>query len=848
MLQLSSSLLLAFSVLLPFTQPAVPQPRTYSTHQYYVLNLPPSLSPFPHRTLSDLFPNTTLELVEPFNALPDHYLVRRRKLERLEEEEEEERRVRRSWESRRHAKRHEGWSGAMELIPQTPKRRTKRYYIDEDSSDDDIDLEIRSDAFNVSLVKRAPAPPPSFASQINDPLFPKQWHLLNPTEHGNDLNVLSLWPTVTGKGVTVALIDDGLDIYHDDIKAGYAIGKVGSWDYNDHVPTPLARLADDFHGTRCAGEIAARPNDVCGVGVAWEAGLAAIRILSGDITDADEAMALNHGFQTNAIYSCSWGPPDTGRALGAPSPLIQKAFLTGVQVGRQGLGSIFVFASGNGGTYEDQCNFDGYTNSIWTVTIGALDHKGAHPEYSESCAALMAVAWSSGGGASIFTTDVHKNKCTGGHGGTSAAAPLASGIFALALQVRPDLTWRDIQYLCVVTAVPINPKDPDWDRTASTPRRQFSYKYGYGKLDAVKYVEAARTWQLVKPQGWYQSEVQAQEAEMSENGVVRVIEVTEQNLLDANFDKSATEHVQVTVNIEHERRGNVEVILESPHGVKSVLAKSRRWDEDRDGFKDWTFMTLKHWGENPVGKWKLTVLHKNAKEAKGSFKDWQLMLWGQVMDPTRAKEYKIPEDEDIQLPANPTEAAVEQPTQTQDSSSSTDDQSEEPMPETPEDERPNPVEDEDLGVPLPTKTLVKPADELPADHSIAIGDTDSVFHESDEGDMLPSRQFRIPTWVFALIGLLIVAGGSTAAYFLIDRRRRKAVGDRPYDFDLLPGDEGDDDYEGVEMGRIRLHEEGSQSVIGFERFTQLDDDEHEKIPIPRNIEQQQRHEARSFPR
>lgn len=51
------------------------------------------------------------------------------------------------------------------------------------------------------------------------------------------------------------------------------------------------------------------------------------------------------------------------------------------------------------------------------------------------------------------TTDVGKNKCTDHHGGTSAAAPIAAGIFALVLEVRPDLTWRDMQHMCVQTAI-----------------------------------------------------------------------------------------------------------------------------------------------------------------------------------------------------------------------------------------------------------------------------------------------------------------------------------------------------------------------------------------------------------
>lgn len=177
----------------------------------------------------------------------------------------------------------------------------------------------------------------------------------------------------------------------------------GSWDYNDHTNLPLPRLSDDQHGTRCSGEIAAVKNDVCGLGVAYESKISGIRILSGAISDADEAAALNYGYNTTSIYSCSWGPPDDGRSMEAPSLLIRKAVLNGINNGRQGKGSIFVFASGNGAGSGDQCNFDGYTNSIYSVTVAAVDHMGKRPYYSEACSANLIVAYSSGGGNRIVS-------------------------------------------------------------------------------------------------------------------------------------------------------------------------------------------------------------------------------------------------------------------------------------------------------------------------------------------------------------------------------------------------------------------------------------------------------------
>lgn len=66
--------------------------------------------------------------------------------------------------------------------------------------------------------------------------------------------------------------------------------------------------------------------------------------------------------------------------MDAPGLLIEKAMLNGIQNGRGGKGSVFVFASGNGGSHGDQCNFDGYTNSIYSVTVASIDYKASPSE------------------------------------------------------------------------------------------------------------------------------------------------------------------------------------------------------------------------------------------------------------------------------------------------------------------------------------------------------------------------------------------------------------------------------------------------------------------------------------
>jgi kexin len=161
-----------------------------------------------------------------------------------------------------------------------------------------------------------------------------------------------------------------------------------------------------------------------------------------------------------------------------------------------------------------------------------------------------------------------------------------------------------MQHLCVRTAVHVNPDDPDWETTAVG--RPYSYKYGYGALSGVDLVNAAKDWQIVKPQAWIElPAVQVANGTMdlfhltsggetiSRDGITSTMSVTEETLQSHNFEK--LEHITVKVWITHSRRGEVEVELVSPNGVKSVLAARRAGDSATTGFPGWQFSTVKHW-------------------------------------------------------------------------------------------------------------------------------------------------------------------------------------------------------------------------------------------------------------
>ncbi|KAI9291135.1 subtilisin-like protein [Neoconidiobolus thromboides FSU 785] len=473
---------------------------------------------------------------------------------------------------------------------------------------------------------------------IRDPGFSHQWHILNKRNKGNDLNLLPVWERgLTGKGITVAFVDDGLDHLNEEFS--YKYDPLASYDFNTNSTDPIPKLGSDSHGTRCAGEVSAAKDNACGVGIAYNSKVSGIRALSAPLYAHSEASALSYRNDLNDIYSCSWGPQDDGQSIGEPSKIAQKSIINSITNGRQGRGNVYVFASGNGGLYKDNCNFDGYVNSIYTIAVGAIDRYNKIPKYSEGCSALLLVTYSGddNGRDTIFTTDVN-GKCTSKHSGTSAAGPLISGVVALALEARPDLSWRDIQHLIIQNSVPVSLDHPSWATTYVG--RPYSNMFGYGKMDASRFIDAAIHFQNVRPQ----TQIQIPTIEVDEripetnDGLLTSIIVTPEMVNSNNFD--TLEHVTIKVNIKHDRRRDVEMELISPNNIVSKVIESRPYDKSNEGFEDWTVMTVKHFDEPIVGEWKLKVKdihHHNFKH--GKFINYSIIFYGQSKPIIRYPSY-----------------------------------------------------------------------------------------------------------------------------------------------------------------------------------------------------------------
>ncbi|KAL2211418.1 hypothetical protein CC79DRAFT_1268269 [Sarocladium strictum] len=774
--------------------------RDYDKNDFYVLHIDPTVDP------GQIALRLGFEHEGQLSELTDHHVFRAPKVEIDVVKTERKRRKRdpsgtdildsvlfaAKQEARmRHVKR-----GFPPALDHDVVRRDSGLYTRQNSKPDAAAVKAQTELAN--------------ELEIKDPIFGEQWHLFNTIQLGHDVNVSAVWREgITGKNATVAIVDDGLDMHSQDLKDNYFAE--GSWDFNDDDPEPKPELSDDNHGTRCAGEVGAGRNDFCGVGVAYDSRIAGIRILSKPISDADEAEALIYKYQQNQIYSCSWGPPDDGQSMEAPNTVIKRAMVQGIQKGRGGLGSIYVFASGNGAGYGDNCNFDGYTNSIYSVTVGAVDRAGLHPYYSEHCSAQLVVTYSSGSGDAIHTTDTGTNKCYGNHGGTSAAAPLAAGIFALILEIRPDLTWRDVQYLAMDTAAQVDDPEANWQETAIG--KQFSHTFGYGKIDSYALVQKAKDWELVKPQSWLFSPwLQVRkEIPQGKHGLSVTFEVTEDMLKEANLER--LEHVTVTMNVEHTRRGDISVDLISPEKVISHISVARPKDDFKGGYDMWTFMSVAHWGESGVGKWTLIVRDTVKNEHVGTFEDWHLKLWGEAKDAKKAKLLPMPEENDdadhdkpqstISVPAVTTSAQSGEATE----------------PSAPPG---NPTDHHER----PTKPARPSASSTGSSEAQEATETSSSHWVSWLPTFGASKKAQI--WIYGAVGLILAFCIGLGAWLLIVRRRRLRNDPRTnYEFELLD----DEETQGLNSGEKGVGGKKAKRTRGgelYDAFAEGSEDELEE--------------------
>jgi len=335
-----------------------------------------------------------------------------------------------------------------------------------------------------------------------EPLYNELWHLENKSQFGGvvgaDINATGAWKITKGVDVKIAIIDDGFDTLHEDLKDAIVAQK--DFDYGDDNAS--YENTHEYHGTLCSGIALARENSKGTVGVAPHASLIAIKV--GGQNELGETLFTSDSQMIDAflwakeqgadVISCSWGTYNVSDGLRATIDSIALS-------GRNGLGTPIFFASGNDGL--GQYAWDNDEAALESViAVGASTDKNERAYFSNYGSALDLVAPGGDGystGFGIATTDLtgylgyelnspaHPNYTfasdgTGFHG-TSAATPMAAATAALMLSINPSLTKNTLKSILETTA----------DKIGYEPYNNGkNIHFGYGKINAGAATHKAR--------------------------------------------------------------------------------------------------------------------------------------------------------------------------------------------------------------------------------------------------------------------------------------------------------------------------------------------------------------------
>jgi len=334
---------------------------------------------------------------------------------------------------------------------------------------------------------------PNIAKAKKEPYFKYAWHIDSTNNILNskgfniaknaDINVTEAWKMSMGKDVIVAVIDDGAEVEHEDLKTNILLAY--NADTGSNKVNPNAE--EGSHGNTCAGFIVAPINGKGMVGIAPNAKIIIIRQESEN--DADVIKAFEYAKNNGAkVISCSWGSGDISDIVVSE---LKKMYDAGITV---------LFASGNEGSSLDVPSINDESEVEWVIGVGASGENNDVTSYSNYGKNLEIIA---PGGDTQESSGIlglddmgengqsnQKNIVNNNYSfvdGTSFATPVTAGVVALMYGVNPNITPAQVKEILIKTADKVG-QDVDADYSANN----FDIKRAYGKVNAGRAVAEAK--------------------------------------------------------------------------------------------------------------------------------------------------------------------------------------------------------------------------------------------------------------------------------------------------------------------------------------------------------------------
>lgn len=507
-------------------------------------------------------------------------------------------------------------------------------------------------------------------NSISDPLFKSQWYLKNNGDRGAsaglDVNIAGAWASgYTGKGVRVAINDDGIDINHSefqgillkDLTFNSATKVTGATAYTAGAGGYAPDGEANEHGT-VVGSIVAMALDGKGmVGMAPNANLvSSLAVSKGSnvdvpaiynyMTDVAKVDVSVNSYGLDPAFSENFWSQSPNQADRNYMAAVEKAG----QQGRGGLGTVVEVSAGNEGPAKADAAMTGSTNNKYIITAGAMNEFGNKASYSTPGASVLVSSFggenlddkdqSVNSGFGITSADITGatlgyNKTGVANGdysfqntGTSYSGPMVGAAAALMLQANPLLGFRDVANILALTARAVGTTN-NYITTKGDGLNfggmQFSRDVGFGLIDVSAAVRLAASWTdaAKTAANWVSSEAKSGSAAATISGTGTTV--------TANLTKNVIiERMEFDLNLTTATSNDLKAVITSPNGTTITL-----FDEPMVG-KDaasavWpgTFQigATAFFGEQSAGTWTLQLIDKNTGTV-AEFKELTVRAWG----------------------------------------------------------------------------------------------------------------------------------------------------------------------------------------------------------------------------
>ena len=459
------------------------------------------------------------------------------------------------------------------------------------------------------------------------------WHL---TDQDYGINIDYAWTQYSGRGIDLIAVDDGFDYttYSGDL-SNYDQTK--DYDFRNSDDDAMSEnIGVIDHGTKVLLSAGGALDGTGIAGPAHGANLIGYKVQFGG-SDASLKLGFQNALMDADIANNSWkfvtpfGDNFNSSYYDTNYGSYMKA---AADTGRGGLGTVQMYASGNDRGSDHDANSHNLLNSIYSITVGAIKDFGTpHTSFSNPGSNLLV---STPGNAITYNFE---NNSYSSWSGTSAATPIAAGVVALMLEANPNLGWRDVQEILVLSSKKIdidgnlgsdNPWVINGNNNWNGGGNLFSNDYGFGLIDASSAVKLAETWHFTHKDN-YQVSNNLFNTSVSNNSAVTT------NDGDGSYetfsfsvtDSIDIEKISLLVNLTGQV-SDIKLELVSPDGTISTIIDTPTATTRTS--LNFEFGSNAFWGENSVGTWELRVYDTNNNGSNITFNNSELTIHGKAQD------------------------------------------------------------------------------------------------------------------------------------------------------------------------------------------------------------------------